>query len=286
MKPQFVNNAVASFLFWSENELLTKGEAYKNFTSKLYYAPDPRLGSSYNTFASPFKQWVYNQGISGANIMSGVSGSVNLTNYQSGLQIDYDNGRVILPSSLGTGLNITGSYAFKEVNFYLSNETEEFLITDNKYYLNSRFIGQAPSGKLPPYDFVNPAIFIVHSNVGNEPIALGGMKDTEINLSMVVMVETSYHLDAILGIYADSEEKSFPLLSIYDDPINEYGNVKQSLYPSGFNYSNIIAEKGQPGNLLYIKSVAGAKVSDRIKLNSQLFAGVVDFTVSKFRMTN
>jgi hypothetical protein len=283
MIAQNTNTALSSFLFWAENELLTKAEAYINYTSKLYYRPDPRLGSSYVTYASPFKQWVYNKSITGAIVCEQISGSINLNNNQSGMEIDYENGRIILPSSFGTGLNLTGSYAFKEINFYLSTETEENLLTKNKYTLNSRFNRQ-PTGAIQPYIYVNPAIYINLLNTQNEPFALGGEKNSKTNVSMIIATETMYQLDAVLGLFTDAEEKYIKPISIEKDPLNAFGNVKTGLYPSGFYYNQIFSS-GCPSDLYFIDSVLGSKISDKIEVNDSLFVGIIDLDISRIRTT-
>lgn len=283
MKAQFNNTALASFLFWSENELISKGEAYKNYTSRLFYKEDLRL-DGYVGYSAPFKQWVYNKNITGAYICSAISGSINLSNNQSGMKVDYENGRVLLPSSFGTGLNISGSYAFKEINFYVSTETEEQLLVSSKFYLNSRFINQRPTAGIAPYDQVTPAIFVNFANSDTNPFAFGGLKESKLKMSIVVMTENISQLDATLGIFSECKEKQFPQLSIYEDPLDEYGNVKTGIYPSGYNYQTILNQKYTPGNLFYIEDVWTSKISDRIKMNDDLFAGIVDFTISKVRI--
>lgn len=283
MKPQITNTALASFLFWAEHEILEKGEAYKNNTSKLYYYPDSRL-NGYVAYGSPYKQWVYDRSISGAYIISGISGSISLTNYQSGMQIDYENGRILLPTSFGTGLNISGSYSFKEINSYISNETEESLIVENKAYLNSRFSGYNNT-YVPPYTNVNPAMYFNILNNYNKPFELGGLKDTQINASIVIMTETMSQLDAALSIFSDAESKVFPLFSVYEDPLNEYGNVKTGLYPSGYNYTGLRAQKCKPGTTFFIESIRGSKLSDSVRANQHLFVGIIDAQISKVRYT-
>lgn len=284
MIPQFSNSALSSFLFYSEDRLLSKGEAYINYTSKLYYTPDSTL-NGYIGYSAPFKQWVYNQNITGANIINSISGSINLSANQSGMKIDYENGRVLVPSSFGTGLNISGSYAFKELNFYQSTETEEALLTQNKYALNSRFISQAPRNGIEPHTQVTPAIFINTTRADTNAFALGGLQNTEISISAIILAETQFQLDAVLDIFSESKDKCFPQLSVYDDPIDEYGSVKTTLYPSGYNYGNIISEKGTPGNLFYVNDVYTSKVSDNIKFNPRLYVGMADVTISKARVT-
>lgn len=277
---QHLNTVNASFFFWAQNALLNEAQAYINYSSKLYYQPDQRLGSSYVTYSAPFKQWVYDQGVQGAFVCSGVSGSVNLNQNQSGLRVDYDNGRVILPASFGTGLNISGSYAFKEFNFYLSNETEEEILTTNKFYLNSRF-NQNPTGKLPPYSIVTPAIFINTLASSNKGFALGGEKQTNTRLSVIVMAETAAQINGVISFFNDKCHKFIPYHSF--DPIGPWGDIKTGEFPSGYNYNQIKSQYGVPGNFLYIESVRGSKLSDSFKGNERNFVGLIDFELSKER---
>jgi hypothetical protein len=279
VKPQLSNSAIASFYLWAENKLLKDGEAFHNYSSRLYYMPDERL-PGYVTYSSPFKQWVYDQGILGAQVCSGISGSISLSNYESGLQIDYVNGRVILPSSFGTGLTLSGSFSFKEINFYLPNETEEDVLTNSKFYLNSRF-QQFPDSGIAPYTYLNPATYVNLLNNYNEPFALGGTQEANFNLSLVTNTETMYQLDGANFVFSSMQDKSFPLLTIYEWPLNEFGNVKSGIYSSGYNYEVVKAEKCLPGNLFYVEKVRCSKLSDKIKLNDKLFVGIADIDICR-----
>lgn len=283
MLPQFSNSVNSSFLLWAEHKLLSKGLAYKNYTSRLYYTPDPYVANQgYRAYASPFKQWVYDLSISGAFICNGISGDISLNRGVSGLRIDYDNGRVLVPASFGTNLNISGTYAFKDLNFYLANETEDALLTNTKFFLNSRF-NNFPTGGIAPYSQVTPAIFFNSLNNRQEDFALGGQYNSVENVSLVIMAENVWMLDAILSIYRDAKHDYFPQVTIYDHPLDEYGDVKSTLYPSGYSYLNLIGQYGTPGNLFLIESVRGSKVSDRIRISESLFVGLVDIEISKVR---
>lgn len=284
MKKQIINDCKASFSFWIENSILDEGQAYTNYTSKLFYNKDNRLGTGYVSYSSPFKQWVYDQGVSGAFICSGISGSLNLGNGQSGLMVDYENGRIILPASFGTGLNITGSYAFKDFNVYLSNETEEKLLTNAKFYLNSRY-DRSPTGAITPYEIVTPAIFINALSKEDSAFALGGEKQTKISMSTIIFSETMDNLDAVISFLTDKSEKSFAQINQSIDPLNPYGGVKTGLYPSGYNYKAIRSNAFTPGNLFYVESARGSKMSDSFKSNDRNFVGIVDFEITRERYT-
>ena len=274
MKNQFSNNALFSVYLWAENKFLNEGEAYINNTSKLYYTPDPRLPNNV-CYSAPFKQWVYDSGVNGANIPISISGSFGTINKgESGLKIDFDNGRVILDKSLGRNLNISGSYSIKELNFYISNETEENIIITDKYYFNPRYAYKPTSG-IAPYSMSTPAIFITMNGAESEPFALGGMMDTRPRLSLVVMAESSYQLNNILSFFNDKKHKYIPYLDLALDPINEYGDLK-----SGYNYNNYISQYGTPGNLLFIEDVETSYLSDEVKTNYKLFLGEIDLYLS------
>ncbi len=285
MIPQYQHSVEASFIFWAENLLLASGQAYKNYSSPLYYSYDERLpANGLVSYASPFKQWVYDTSVPGATIAqyTGVSGSLTITGFLQDAHVDYQNGRLLLPNSVGTGASIGISYALKEFNFYLANETEENLVVDNKYYLNSRF-GRTPTSGIRPYDIVTPAIFVNTLNAHNEPRALGGLRDTKVVMSMIVMAENQYQLNGVLSLYDDQKDKCIVQLSINDDPLDQWGDVKTGLYPSGYSYINLRNSRANSSNLLYINSVRSSKLSDALQVNPRLFVGIVDFELSSFR---
>ncbi len=285
MIPQYLHNAFASFCYWADNYLLVNGQAYRNHYSRLYSQDDPTLGSSYVVYASPFKQWVADNGASGAWIATGVTGpGINLVRGQSGLKIDYNNGRVILPAALGKGLHLSGRYAFKDFNFYLSDETEEALLVNEKFQLNSRTKAPPASG-VEPYSYVTPCVFATVLDNSNAEFALGGEKLTSMVVSLVVYAETTWQMNGIISIFSDAECKHFPFLTATGAWWNEFGDVKTGLYPSGYNYTDLKSATCQPGNLLYIESVRASRLSEKTPVNPDVFAGIIQFEISKVRTT-
>lgn len=277
MLPQFSNNTLFSVYLWAENSVLNQTQAYINNTSKLYYMPDPRFPNKV-CYSSPFKQWVYDSGVNGANIPISVSGSFGTINKgESGMMVDFDNGRVLFNSSVSKNLNISGSYAIKELNFYLSNETEEDIIICNKYYFNPRYKSLPISG-ISPHAVTTPAIFIVQNGASSEAFALGGTMNSKINISLVIMAESSYQLQALFSHFVDKKHKYIPKLDLSIDPINEYGDLK-----SGYNYNKLIEPYNKPGNLYFIENVYTSVVSDEVKTNGKLYLGEIDLELSYIR---
>jgi hypothetical protein len=279
MIAQFSNLSSLSMYQFIQNEILTKGQAYITNTSQLYYDNDTRMPSGYVSYASPFKQWVYDSGI--APVPSGVSGSFGVINRgTSGLKFDFDNGRVLM-SGVGSDMTISGTYTFKELNFYLANSSEESVIVNEKYYLNARFSG-TPTGPIPPYKITTPAIFVNQLNGNNKPFALGGIDESVVNFSLVVMAETMPQLDAVLSICRDTQYKYVPKLDPSDYPINEWGDLKNG---TGFAYANLMSTKGGAGNLYRIDRVMTTKLNtNRVDINETLFVGMVDLDLTFIRV--
>ena len=165
MKEQFQHKLTTSFFLWFDNFLLTKGEAFSNKTGDLFYYSDDRLDATYKAYGSPYKQWVTDSSITGATVPSGVYIGGNFSGRDDGVVLDFDNGRALVSGS-STDLTVTGSFAVKDFNVYITNDTEEDLVVENKYTVNSR-LPSGPYTYISPYDDVVPAVFIASSELGD-----------------------------------------------------------------------------------------------------------------------
>ena len=89
MKASYVTNLMSSFYLWLDHEILYKGEAFINYSGKLYSSPDPNFYNN-SVYSAPFRQWVYDSSIPNANIPSGVFINNNyISRNVSGLNIDF-----------------------------------------------------------------------------------------------------------------------------------------------------------------------------------------------------
>ena len=277
MKPQFQHELTTSFVLWADNFITSKGEAFSNQTG-IFYSNDSdlRLSDGYISYSSPHKQWVVDQDIEGAIIPSGVYENGNfIPRGQDGLMFDFDNGRAIFDSSFGSNRQITGEYSVKDFNFYITNQTEEQLIIENKFDINNRFKQEA-SG-ITPYSQVVPAIFVNPELVENEPFAFGGEDKTSTNIRCVIFAENSYQLDGALSIFADSKNEVFSKLNFEDYPLNEFGDS------TSFNYKDLALSK--TANFMHVERARVSKLSDRVNqgIDPSLFVGFIDFEVTNLR---
>ena len=278
MKPQFQHELTTSFMLWADNYLVRRAEAFTNYTSTFYpNEEDDRLGPGLTSYSSPHKQWVYDSSIEGANIPSGVYHDGNFIGRgDEGLQFDFDNGRAIFDSTFGgEHISISGSYAVKDFNFYITNQTEEQLIVDSKFDTNGRF-KQDVSG-IAPYKQVVPAIFVNPELSENEPYAFGGEDKTTTSIRCVVFAENTYQLDGALSVFADARNEVFAKLNFEDYPFNEFGDVID------FNYKDFVSCKRH--SLFHIEESRVSKLSDRVSKNidPSLFVGFIDFEVTNLR---
>jgi hypothetical protein len=279
MIEQFQHKLTSSFFLWFDNFLLKKGEAYSNKTGELFNYADPRLDSRYVAYGSPYKQWVTDSSIAGAVIPTGVSVvGAGTSGRDNGVVFDFENGRALFSGS-NTSMTVTGEFAVKDFNVYLTNDTEDDLIVENKYTVNSRL----PSGPLTyiePYDDVVPAIFLSVSQAENSPFALGGMQETKVQAKAVVLAEDTYQLDGVMSIFMDSVDEVIAAIPMSGYPITEFGDLKEG----DFNYTSL-AESYKGETKFCIEKVKTSKLTDRTRnvLANELYVGFVDFDIEQYR---
>ena len=278
MKPQYQHELMTSFMLWFDNHLLNKGEAYSNQTGTLYYFNDSRLPDGYKAYASPYKQWVTDSSIVGS-VNPVIPTSFMGSGRADDIIFDFENGRIIeTGNNFGTNETITGTFAVKDFNIYLTNDTEEDLILENKFQLNSRY-NQTESG-VEPYDQMTPAIFLSSETMRNEPFAFGGEDITRNNIKAVVLAENNYQLDGVLSIFADTARKTIVKIPFTGHPATEYGDLKNGSY----DYTTVSSSYNS-NNPYYIDDVTVSKFSERAQqqVPGEIKVGFMDFEVATSR---
>jgi hypothetical protein len=281
MIEQFHHKFTNSFFLWFDNYLLTKGQAYTNTTGRFFNYIDERLPTGDKTFGSAYKQWVNDSSIAGATIPSGVYVNGVFSGRNSTLVLDFENGRAI-STQIPTGSSVTGSFSVKDFNVYFSNETEEDLIIENKYDINSRIVINSEN-YISPYDQVIPAIFLSLDGSSNKGFAFGGMEETTISAKAVILAENNYQLDGVLSIFTDSRNEVFPIIPMSGHPVNEYGDLKTGYY----SYLNLKNQYGTNTNF-YINNAITSKLTDKVRksLANDIYVGFIDFEIQQHRYRN
>jgi len=275
MKAQLDNILMSSMIMWIDHQLLNKGEAYKNFSSLLY--PITNIYNGFYSYGLPFKQIVCDSSVTGAKLLSGVyiNGSLANVGNSNLTGINPFQGQVYFNAAQGTA-TISGNYAVKDFNIYLTSNSEEELLFETQYQTKPK-TSQTATG-LAIESITYPCIFLKNNGGVNEPFALGGQDDTIIEVRAIVLADSMFHLDAVCSILKDTARCYVPL--IYNSTYNNFGSLVSGYY----NYNSLIAGINVSNDAFYISEVNVSKIFANIKTNNnQVYPAFVDFTLSNIR---
>jgi hypothetical protein len=285
MIPQFDNILMTSMLFWLDNKVLTKGQAYTNFQSVFY--PVQNMYYGYYTYGAPYKQMVIDCSISGANIISGVyvSGQFTIPGQKGLTGIDSSNGQLYFSSPItNPTTSLSGNYAVKDYSIYLTSKTEENLLFETAYQINPKTY-QNPTG-LPLNAETYPVIYLKYQGGKNKPLAFGGYDQTVGNVRAIILSDSVFSLDAVTSIMRDTSRQLIPLIYPDEMPFNSLNSVNS---PNNcFNYIKSTASKANTDDYVYINEVNVTKTDTRLlnatnSLNRNVYSAFVDFEVIKNR---
>ena len=263
MKPQFDHKVLSSFYLWFDDRITRYGEAVETGINQQFYYSNLNVDIPSNQVAyySPDRQLVAN----GTGVPSGVyiSGGAFGSSYSwvdqggdtnTGLLIDFDKGRVILKSEVGTTLAISGDFERKTMNCYITNESEEELLFNTDFLLSAEedetFL-QSVTGLGTP-NYTVPASFLSYNSSNNVPFALGGMQDTKSHIRALVIANDNFSLDGMLSLFRDSTETCVPLVDFANFPFGEYFHIKNPPYTYTGIYSQIMDNNG---NYAFIEKI-------------------------------
>ena len=279
MKVNYQNTLTSSFLLFLDNQILKKGDAYTNVSSLFY--PITGVYDGYYTYAAPYKQIVNDASINGATQLTGVYVNGTLTTPGQGdlVAINHYDGQVIFSSNKNSSV-ISGDYAIKDFNVYLTDKSEDYILFSTKIEPKSR--KAIPQRGLEINEITYPAVFLRFDSSKNDPFAFGGVDMTNVDFRCVIMSDSMFSLDAVCGIFRDTSHNFFRTINNNDLNLNAmsaYTGVQ-------FNYSTIAT--GEP---TYISDVGVSRLSpinspDFVNLNPQVISAIVDFQVQSVRNTH
>ena len=300
MKVQFDHEFQSSLFLFLDNHLLYNAQAsgfsggmifqYYGETSDVGMLGDQYLGAFY----TPNKQLVADGVPSGNNRVHIMNGDVpngwygQTTDASELLIIDHYEGRVIMNTghygnpTINTSMRVSGDFAQKEFNVYITNESEEQLFVENEFILsddNDQTYYQSITG-LNKQRYVVPGVFISLNNTEDEPYGFGGEDNTRERPRIVCIADSNYGLDGVLSAGRDLSQKSFPIVPFSDFPYGEYFHIKET----GYAYTGL-QEEYSTGVHAYIERSTTSKLYDRssTKIPKNLRIGFLDLEVSNIR---
>ena len=265
MKVQLENKIMSSFLQFVDNEIVNKGEAFTNHGSNFY--PVQNLYNGYYTYAAPFKQLVADASIPDATIMNQVyvDGSPVSVGAGDFVGISHYDGQVYFSSDQGSS-TISGDYAVKDFNIYLTNDPEEKILFEDKYHIDPRTT-QTVSGLAPDVQ-TYPAIYLKNNGGDHIPFAFGGIDNNRIDIRAIVLADSSFKLDAACAILKNTHRSDVDIIEdLPFNAMNAYTGVN-------YNYSTLAAGQGGPKiwEVFVSKNVTRGQA-----LNPGVFTAFVDF---------
>jgi hypothetical protein len=283
MNVGFDHELLSSFYLWFDDRLNYFGGAYKDPIEHVFQHVDSvDVPANYLAYYSPYRQLVWASDkivvpshvtIDGATVQD-----------RSGIYIDYNQGRVLVDTAIfgnNENLDIRGTFAYKTVNTYITDETEESVILNSDFIIspiNQTFLQQ--NGGFSDKVYTIPAIFITLSNSNNEPFAFGGLDNTVANVRGVVVADSNYTLDGILSLFRDSVRSCFSMIDFENFPFGEFSHIKDPPY----KYSDLSATSQSK---IFIEEARASKLTDRsrekITSSKDYKIGFLDFQLSKLR---
>lgn len=276
MRPLFSHDLMTSFYLFLNNSLQNGAQAYTNVNNQTLY-PMNTLGSQNgNVWASPFKGWVYDSSVSGANIPSGVTNSSGqFLTRGSGIVIDFNNGRVISPYNWGP---LTASFACPNYNLYISDETRTNFWLDQVFDSNPNVAYTATGAPNTP--FFAPCIILTNANEQNDPFALGGLDQTRNTIRAYIISNNGWNQEGSQSWIRDLARTTFALASYSAAPlIVPSGDLKGGNY----NYVTGICQAIGLTPGVYIEQVHGLKLSQKTNNTTTLQVAVMEIDCNTVR---
>ena len=283
MKAQYENKVVSSFLLWFDHVLLTKGEAFTNFGSKFFDVPTSYYG--YETYGSPYKQFVSDSSIANANIITGlyISGSSASHFREVGVQgledINFNEGHAYFDHDI-VASQISGNYSIKDFNVYLTNRIEQDILFESKISLRNK-TSQTVTG-LAPNVSTYPAVFIKNNGGSNKEFSFGGEEMTRNEIRAIVLADSNFSLDAVCSIFKDKVRENMKLIDEEGYPFNALGGLKNG---TSYNYNDLTSNLVEE---VYIDEVNVTKydvgyMDGLTNANPEVYSAILDFELNAAR---
>lgn len=269
------HKVISSFKEYLSYKLLQERQAYTNKTLPLYqYTPNRRfLGKQ--TYGSPYSQWVYDSSVSGAQVPTGVSG---LSRGQSGMSIDFKNGRLIVNS--GVSVSATINVSVPDFNIYVTTTSVQKILLEKKFLYAPDLL--AANQPISPDAIVAPCIFISYVNTVNDLHSLGGVDESKFTMQVVVFADNMQKLLGVQRVIRDINRQVFPIIP--STPLNELNDLKYDYW----DYRMLLDYIDDPDNFLYVNKTT-FRILDLDYINQEhpnIIVGMGSVDLSVYRQSS
>lgn len=285
MIPQYSHNLLTSFMLWIDFKITNDQSGFTNYSGQLFKQIDRSVPPPYNTiYASPYKSWVYDSYVSGANYVSGIwTSSGQFLTRSSGISIDYTNGRILSKYNWGDG--VTCAYSVKDFSLILSNESETNFFLE-KVFNEDTNLTYPVTGNTAGVWYA-PCIVFTNAQSENKPWAIGGIDESFSSVRAYIISNNNYLQEAVNSYFNDLARRFIPVATWGDAPLNSLGDLKTNFTGAGSGWcynNNILAKYGYSGGC-YITEVASYKMSEKANKAISYTVSITDFVTSQIRLT-
>jgi hypothetical protein len=285
VKSQFSHELFLSFMLWFEKRLAsTQGSAYITNQSNVFSYTDGfnDIPTSHRAYQGRFRGLVQEYDVTVPNSGIFINGGF-VTGSNTGIYIDYLNGRVIVPAASGASLNITANNTIKEIQVYDYPDDEEQLILSSDFvdftdqtttYLTSQ------TNQVVENTYLLPACFLRYVTTENDYFSFGGEMDSQTRIRAVVIAKDNYLIDGVLSLFADTKGSCIARVPFENYPYGVFNSIKSFPY----SYNSFVSGFG---GKTFIDNVNTSKLDYSIsmnKLEKNILVGFIDFDLSTFRV--
>lgn len=286
MKSQFDHNLLSSFYLWFEAVLnrSSNGCYFTNLQNTFQLITDPDIPSSLYVYQGEFRQLVADNGVDVVNSGIFVDGNF-VPSDSAGVYINYEDGRVLMPTASGNNLSITANSTVKELNTYISHEDEAEIIIHSDFLEQGKTL-QYFNDKNTDNDkevFFLPACFITLVSGNNEEFCFGGEEESKNRIRVMIIDKSpdNYIIDGAFSIFKDTARETINMLDFEDYPYGIYGSVKSPPY----TYTDYIAAN-KNGVETWVDDVKCSRVSSdavKKKMGAGYKIGFMEFDLTTRR---
>ena len=282
MKAQFDQKLISSFYLWFENKLLdTSVAAYQTGVANTYqYITAFDVPEEFVTYQGQHRQLVAESSVSVPNSGIFVNGSF-ITGSRANVYTDYNNGRIIFPVSSGEALTVTSVSTIKEINTYLTNDTEEQILLESDFVVDGETIPRLSQStdKLDEKTYFLPACFVFPASSENEEFAFGGEEDTQSRVRVMILSKDNFTVDGVLSAFRDKARSCISLVDFEDFPYGAFFSLKSFPY----SYSTLTAQSTETSFITRVIASRVNNASNKDKQDKRFLIGFLDFDISTYR---
>jgi len=276
MDAQLNTLLLPSVLLWLDNLFVKQNNGFTNING----GPLKKVTSvinGYSSYASPYRQWVYDSSVVGAQVPSGVYKNAIFTPKGAGIKLNYNQGGAYLASDSS---NVTANFSKKDVNVYINDSPLEYLFFENRFVENTK---TTTHDRANLTDFVYPCV-VIHLETGpNKTLDFCGNVQSLAYVRLVFLADSNYLYQNVCNIVRDSQDTSLPVFTPELLPFDQYGELRNG----SFVYDNFcsVIRQNTDGQFAYVKEVDISPFSPQLikQMGVKSYGAFIDVTLEILR---